>query len=68
MSTIDKTSLVLIIIGAVNWLAIGIAKFNLVGTLFGGDLSIISRVIYTLVGIAGLWAISILTRTPFETR
>ena len=58
MKIIDKISLVLIIIGAINWGLIGILKFNLVDTLFG-TMSILSRIIYTLVGISGLWGIKL---------
>lgn len=56
----DKTALALVIIGAINWGLIGIFGFDLVGALFGGQMSIISRIIYTLVGLSGLWAITIL--------
>lgn len=59
MKIIDKIALVLIIIGAVNWGLVGIFNFNLVEALFGA-MSIISRIIYILVGISGLWAIKIL--------
>lgn len=59
MKIIDKIALVLIIIGAVNWGLIGVLKFNLVDTLFG-TMSILSRIIYTLVGISGLWGIKLL--------
>ena len=59
MKIIDKVALVLIIIGAINWGLIGIFKFNLVDTLFGST-SILSRIIYTLVGISGLWGIKLL--------
>lgn len=59
MKTLDTIALVLIIIGALNWGLIGIFKFNLVETIFGG-FSIISRIIYTLVGISGLWGIKII--------
>ena len=59
MKIIDKISLVLIIIGAINWGLIGVLKFNLVDTLFG-TMSILSRIIYTLVGISGLWGIKLL--------
>lgn len=58
MKIIDKIALILIIIGAINWGLIGIFKFNLVEMLFG-DMTIIARIIYTLVGIAGLWGIKI---------
>lgn len=59
MKIIDKIALVLIIIGAINWGLIGVLKFNLVDTLFG-TMSILSRIIYTLVGISGLWGIKLL--------
>lgn len=59
MKVIDKIALVLIIIGAINWGLVGIFNFNLVDTIFGA-MSIISRIIYILVGISGLWAIKIL--------
>lgn len=56
----DKTALALVIIGAINWGLIGIFGFDLVGALFGGQMSVISRIIYTVVGLSGLWAITIL--------
>ena len=58
----DFISLLLVIIGAINWGSIGIFGFDIVGALFGGQGSIISRVIFTLVGLAGLWAITFLFR------
>jgi len=51
-------ALILVIIGAVNWGSIGLFGIDIVASLFGGQLSVISRIIYTLVGIAGLWSIS----------
>ena len=59
MKIIDKIALLLVIIGAINWGLIGIFNFNLVSTLFG-DMSIISRIVYILVGISGIWAIRLL--------
>ena len=59
MKIIDKIALVLIIIGAINWGLIGIFNFNLVDTILG-TMSIISRIIYILVGVSGLWAIKLL--------
>ena len=44
----------LVIIGAINWGLVGVAQFDLVAALFGGESAIISRIVYTLVGIAGL--------------
>lgn len=59
MKIIDKIALVLIIIGAINWGLIGFFKFDLVATLFG-NMSALSRIIYALVGISGLWGIKLL--------
>lgn len=59
MKIIDTIALILIIIGAINWGLIGIFDFNLVDSIFG-DMSIISRIIYSLVGISGLWGIKLL--------
>ena len=56
---LDCTALTLTIIGAINWGLIGIFNFNLVDTIFGA-MSVISRIIYALVGIAGLYSIKFL--------
>ncbi len=56
MKVIDKIALILIIIGAINWGLIGIFKFNLVEMIFG-DMTMLARLIYILVGISGLWGI-----------
>jgi len=57
---IDNIALILVTIGALNWGSIGIFGFDFVGTLFGGQGSVISRIVFAIVGIAGLWTISIL--------
>ncbi len=59
MKVIDTIALILVIIGAINWGLIGIFGFNLVETLFG-TATVISKVIYILVGISGLWAIKLI--------
>lgn len=59
MKVIDKIALVLIIIGGINWGLIGLFDFNLVATIFG-DMTIISRIIYGLVGLSGVWGIKLL--------
>ena len=59
MKIIDKFVLALMIIGAINWGLIGFFKFDLVATIFG-QLSVLSRIIYALVGISGLWGIKLL--------
>ena len=58
----DIISLVLVIIGALNWGAIGLFGIDVVATIFGGQLALFSRIIYGLVGIAGLWCITFLFR------
>ena len=57
MKTLNLITLTLVIIGAINWLLVGLFKFNLVDALFG-SLSALTRIIYILVGISGLWAVS----------
>ena len=64
---INKISLGLVIIGALNWLLIGLFGYDLVGALFGGQMSVVSRIIYSLVGIAGLWCITLLFRRDTAT-
>jgi len=60
MSVLQKVSLVLVIVGAVNWGLIGFFQFDLVAAIFGGQDAILSRIIYALVGIAGLLNLSLL--------
>ena len=66
---IDKLALTLTIVGALNWGSIGLFGFDLVAFLGGGQLGTISRVIYTLVGLAGLWCVTLLVREtePMES-
>lgn len=59
---IDKIALTLAIIGGLNWGSIGIFGFDLVAFAFGGSGSAVSRVVYTLVGLAAVWCISLLFR------
>ena len=58
----DKFILALIIIGAINWGLIGFFRFDLVAAIFGGQLAAVSRVIYALVGLSGLWGLTMLFR------
>lgn len=64
---VDRIALLLVVIGALNWGGIGLFGFDTVAWLFGGQLSVFSRVIYTLVGLAGLWCVSLLFRLDRET-
>ena len=57
---LDKLALVLVIIGALNWGGIGLFGFDTVAFLCGGQLAILSRIIYSLVGLAGLWCVTLL--------
>ena len=59
---LDRIALILTIIAALNWGSIGLFQSDLVPWLFGGQDNIVSRVIYALVGLAGLWCISLLFR------
>lgn len=58
----DTVALILSIIGCLNWGLVGIFQFDLVAWLFGGVSSLFSRIVYTVVGLAGLWCVSFLMR------
>lgn len=58
----DTVALILTIVGALNWGLIGLFKFDLVAWIFGGQTALLSRIIYGLVGLAGLWCITLLFR------
>ncbi len=63
---LDRLALLLVVIGALNWGSVGLFQFDIVSWLFGGADSIISRIIFTLVAIAGLWCISLFFRRRTE--
>ena len=65
---IDKISLILVIVGALNWGSIGLFQFDLVAWIFGGQGAIVSRIVYTLVALAGIWCISMLFRENDEVQ
>ena len=58
----DKICLILSIIGCLNWGLVGLFEFDLVAWAFGGPTAIISRIIYTVIALAGIWCISLLFR------
>lgn len=60
MYTLDKIALFLTIVGALNWGSIGLFNFDFVSAIFPGDAHFIARIIFTAVGIAGLWCIALL--------
>jgi uncharacterized membrane protein YuzA (DUF378 family) len=61
---LDKLALILVILGALNWGLVGLFGIDVVAWMFGGPAVIISRIIYTLVAIAGVWCVSLLFREP----
>ncbi len=62
----DTLALILSIVGSLNWGLVGIFQFDLVAWLFGGQDALLSRIVYTVIGIAGLWCISLLFRRCFN--
>ena len=58
----DRIALILTIIGGVNWGSIGLFRFDIVAWIFGGQDAMLSRIVYTLVALAGIWCISLLFR------
>ncbi|MDO4742528.1 MAG: DUF378 domain-containing protein [bacterium] len=62
----DKICLILVILGALNWGSIGLFQFDIVAWIFGGAGSVISRIIYTVIALAGIWCVSLLFRDTEE--
>ena len=60
----DFIALLLVIIGALNWALVGFFQFDLVAAIFGGASTVLARVVYALVGVAGIYAISFFFRYP----
>ena len=58
----DRIALILTIIGALNWGSIGLFQFDLVAWICGGPATLLARIIYTVVGLAGIWCISLVFR------
>ena len=59
----DRIALILTVIGALNWGSIGLFQFDLVAWICGGPSTLLSRIIYTVVGLAGVWCISLIFRS-----
>ncbi len=62
----DKICLILAIIGTLNWGLVGIFSFDLVAWIFGGSGAILSRIVYTVIALAGIWCISLLFRSDSD--
>ena len=60
---LDRIALLLVIVGAVNWGSVGLFQFDLVSWVFGGQDALVSRIIYTVIALAGLWCVSLLFRS-----
>lgn len=58
----DRIALIITVIGALNWGSIGLFQFDIVAWLFGGQDALISRIVYTVVALAGIWCISLIFR------
>ena len=63
---LDRISLILVIIGALNWGSVGLFRFDVVSWICGGQGSVLARIIYTVVALAGVWCVSLLFRDREE--
>jgi len=59
---LDRIALILVVLGALNWGSIGLFQFDAVAWIFGGQGAVVSRILYTLVALAGIWCVSLLFR------
>lgn len=64
----DRVSLFLVIVGAINWGLVSLFQFDFVAYLFAGSATTVSRILYGIIGLAGLWCISLLFRDREEVR
>ena len=58
----DTLALILVIIGALSWGLVGLFSFDVIAAIFGSSTAVVSRIIYTIIGLAGLWGITMLFR------
>lgn len=66
MNGLQRTALAITIIGALNWGLIGFFRYDLIAAIFGGQTAPISRILYAIVGIAGLYCLTILFKSDAE--
>ena len=64
---LDRIALILVIVGALNWGSIGLFRFDIVSWICGGQGSVLARIIYTIVALAGIWCVSLLFRDREES-
>ena len=62
MKVLNFVALILVLIGAINWGLWGFFQFDLIAFLFGGSITMLARLIYAVIGLAGLWGLSFLGR------
>lgn len=58
----DRIALTLVSIGALNWLLVGLFNYDLIAGIFGGQTVFLGRAVYTIIGLAGIWSLSLLFR------
>ncbi len=63
---LDRIALLLVIVGALNWGSVGLFRFDIVSWICGGQGSVLARIIYTVVALAGIWCVSLLFRDREE--
>ena len=63
---LDRIALILVIVGALNWGSVGLFRFDIVSWICGGQGSVLARIIYTVVALAGIWCVSLLFRDKEE--
>ena len=66
MMIMDRIALILTVIGALNWGSIGLFRFDVVAWIFGGSGTLLARIVYTVVALAGVWCISLIFRPDDE--
>ena len=66
MTVIDRIALILVVVGALNWGSVGLFQFDAVAWLCGGSATLLARIIYTVVALAGVWCISLIFRSEDE--
>ncbi|WP_123042752.1 DUF378 domain-containing protein [Cohnella candidum] len=62
MKTLNVISLILVILGGLNWLSVGLFEYDVVSELFGGSTEVGSKIVYIVVGVAAIWALSFFTK------
>lgn len=67
-NTMDRIALALVVLGALNWLLVGVFNFDLVATLFGGTNALVSKIIYSVIGLSGIYSSSLFFREEAQVK